>query len=57
MGDPEVEVVLSIRAEHAESPLWDDATARRIVPLSAGLAGWWRSWGFVRPAGIGGRLA
>ena len=28
MGDIAVEVVLSIRAEHAEGPLWDAATAR-----------------------------
>jgi xylono-1,5-lactonase len=28
MGDTEVEVALSIRAEHAEGPVWDAATAR-----------------------------
>ena len=28
MGDTAAEVVLSIRAEHAEGPLWDAATAR-----------------------------
>jgi xylono-1,5-lactonase len=28
MGDTEVEVTLSIRAEHAEGPLWDATTAR-----------------------------
>ena len=28
MGDIRVEVALSIRAEHAEGPLWDAATAR-----------------------------
>ena len=28
MGDTAVEVTLSIRAEHAEGPLWDAATAR-----------------------------
>jgi sugar lactone lactonase YvrE len=28
MGDVPVEVALSVRAEHAEGPLWDDATAR-----------------------------
>jgi sugar lactone lactonase YvrE len=28
MGDTEVEVALSIRAEHAEGPLWDAVTAR-----------------------------
>ncbi len=28
MGDTEVEVALSVRAEHAEGPLWDAATAR-----------------------------
>jgi sugar lactone lactonase YvrE len=28
MGDTEVEVALNVRAEHAEGPLWDGATAR-----------------------------
>lgn len=28
MGDIPVDVALSIRAEHAEGPLWDAATAR-----------------------------
>ena len=28
MGDTPVEVALSVRAEHAEGPLWDAATAR-----------------------------
>jgi sugar lactone lactonase YvrE len=28
MGDTEVEVALNVRAEHAEGPLWDAATAR-----------------------------
>ena len=28
MGDTQVEVALSVRAEHAEGPLWDAATAR-----------------------------
>ncbi len=28
MGDTAVEVALSIRAEHAEGPLWDAVTAR-----------------------------
>ena len=27
MGDTQVEVALSVRAEHAEGPLWDAATA------------------------------
>ena len=28
MGDTPVEVALSLRAQHAEGPLWDAATAR-----------------------------
>ena len=28
MGDPSIEVALSVRAQHAEGPIWDAATAR-----------------------------
>ena len=30
MGDIRVEVALSLRAEHAEGPLWDAATSRLL---------------------------
>jgi hypothetical protein len=34
-----------------------DKHAPGLFRCRLALAGWWRSWGVVRPTGIGGRLA